>query len=111
MERAELPREQESRQDARHAFDSELEEAGEPGEDRMNQLATISPTNHARGDALDVRDRLQELTMQLGQIQQIAAQAEVLLAGIAPQIDDFAARIADVEAVMERWNGRSRVAA
>jgi hypothetical protein len=50
---------------------------------------------------------LQELRIQLGQIQQIAAQAEQLLAGVAPQIDEFAARIADVESVMERWRGRS----
>ena len=80
-------------------------------EERMNQLATISPDGHTRGDALDVRDRLQQLRLQLGQIQQIAAQAELLLDGIAPQIDEFAARIADVEAVMERWGGRSRAAA
>ncbi len=80
-------------------------------EERMNQLATIPPTGHARGDALDVRDRLQELRIQLGQIQQIAAQAEQLLGGIAPQIDEFATRIADVEAVMDRWSGRSRAAA
>lgn len=80
-------------------------------EERMNQLSPIPSTNHGRGDALDVRDRLQELRLQLGQIQQIAAQAELLLGGIAPQIDEFAARIADVEAVMERWNGRTRIAA
>lgn len=80
-------------------------------EERMNQLSPIPGSNHARGDALDVRDRLQELRLQLGQIQQIAAQAEQLLGGIAPQIDEFAARIADVEAVMDRWNGRTRAAA
>jgi hypothetical protein len=79
-------------------------------EEQMNQLASIAPT-HARGDALDVRDKLQELRIQLGQIQQIALQAEQLLAGIAPQVDDFAARIADVEAVLDRWNGRTRNAA
>jgi hypothetical protein len=89
----------------------EPEPIGRQREERMNQLATISPASHARGDALDVRDRLQELRIQLGQIQQIAAQAEQLLDGIAPQIDEFAARISDVEAVMDRWSGRSRAAA
>jgi len=89
----------------------EPEQIARHREERMNQLATISPAGHVRGDALDIRDRLQELRIQLGQIQQIAAQAEQLLGGIAPQIDEFATRIADVEAVMDRWNVHSREAA
>jgi len=76
-------------------------------EGRMNQLASIPASGHGRRDALDLIERMQELRIQLGQIQQIAAQAEQLLAGVAPQIDEFAARIADVEGVMERWRGRS----
>ena len=73
----------------------------------MNQLASIPASGHGRRDALDLIERMQELRIQLGQIQQIAAQAEQLLAGVAPQIDEFASRIADVEGVMERWRGRS----
>jgi hypothetical protein len=75
----------------------------------MSQMTPVATAG--RNDALDVREKLQELRIQLGQIQQIAAQAEELLAGIAPQIDEFAARIADVEAVMDRWSGRGREAA
>ncbi len=76
-------------------------------EGRMNQLTGIPAAGHGRRDALDLVERLQELRIQLGQIQQIAAHAEQLLAGVAPQIDEFATRIADVEGVMERWRGRS----
>ena len=85
--------------------------AGQKREERMNQLATISPPSNARGDALELRERLQELRLQLGQIQQLAVQAEQLLSGITPQIDEFATQIADVEAVMDRWSGRGRAAA
>ncbi len=73
----------------------------------MSQLASIPSAGHGRRDGLELMERLQELRIQLGQIQQIAAQAEQLLAGVAPQIDEFASRIADVESVMERWRGRS----
>jgi hypothetical protein len=85
-------------------------EAAPPArEERMNQMTTVAPTS--RNEALDVREKLQDLRIQLGQIQQIAAEAEHLLAGIAPHIDEFATRIADVEAVMDRWSGRPRIAA
>jgi hypothetical protein len=79
-------------------------------EERLNQITAVAPPAPTR-DALDVREKLQELRISLGQIQKIAAQAEDLLAGVAPQIDDFAARIADVEAVMQRWTGRRSAAA
>jgi hypothetical protein len=79
-------------------------------EERMNQITSIAPSGHGRVGALQLTQRLQELRIQLGQIQQIAAQAEQLLAGIAPQIDEFGTRIADVEAVMDRWQGRSQAA-
>jgi hypothetical protein len=80
-------------------------------EERVNQITSVAPRSNGRKDALQVKERLQELRLQLGQIQQIAAQAEQLLSGIAPQIDDFAARIADVESVMDRWShGRSAAA-
>jgi len=81
------------------------------GEERMNQITSLNPNGRGRLDALQLTERLQQLRIQLGQIQQIAAQAEDLIAGIAPQMDEFGARIADVEAVMDRWQqGRSAAA-
>jgi hypothetical protein len=74
------------------------------GEDLMEQIRTISPVPPpGRRDALDMMQKLRDVRLQLGQIQRIALDAEQLLTGLAPQLDELAAWIADLDAVVDRW--------
>ena len=53
--------------------------------------------------------KLQDVRLQLGQIQRVALDAEQLLTGLAPQLDELAAWITDLDAVVERWRARPDV--
>jgi hypothetical protein len=74
-------------------------------EDLMEQIRTISPVPPGRRDALDMMQKLRDVRLQLGEIQRVALEAEQLLTGLAPQLDELAAWIADLDAVVERWRG------
>jgi hypothetical protein len=75
-------------------------------EDRpMEQTRTISPMPPGRRDALEMMQKLRDVRLQLGQIQRIALDAEQLLTGLAPQLDELAAWISDLDAVVDRWRG------
>jgi hypothetical protein len=74
-------------------------------EDLMEQIRTISTVPPGRRDALDMMQKLRDVRLQLGEIQRVALDAEQLLTGLAPQLDELAAWIADLDAVVERWRG------
>ncbi len=71
----------------------------------MEQIRTISPVPPGRRDALEMMQKLRDVRLQLGEIQRVALDAEQLLTGLAPQLDELAAWIADLDAVVERWRG------
>jgi hypothetical protein len=75
------------------------------GEDLMEQIRTISPVPPGRRDALEMMQKLRDVRLQLGEIQRVALDAEQLLTGLAPQLGELAAWIADLDAVVERWRG------
>lgn len=76
-------------------------------EGEMENIRSVPFAPAPRRETLDMVERLQELRLQLGQIQRIATDAEQLLVGLAPQLDELASWIADMEAVVERWKGRA----
>ncbi len=75
----------------------------------MEQTRTISPVPPGRRDALDMMQKLQDVRLQLGQIQRIAVDAEQLLTGLAPQLDELATWIADLDTIVKRWQGREGI--
>ncbi len=81
----------------------------ERGEEPMEQTRTISPVPPGRRDALDMMQKLQDVRLQLGQIQRIAVDAEQLLTGLAPQLDELATWVADLDTIVKRWQGREGI--
>lgn len=79
------------------------------GEEPMEQTRTISPVPPGRRDALDMMQKLQDVRLQLGQIQRIAVDAEQLLTGLAPQLDELATWVADLDTIVKRWQGREGI--
>lgn len=75
----------------------------EPAMAIRNMPATRPPQQN---DAGDITARVEDLRTQLEQIQQASAQAQQLLASLAPQMEEFAAWVADLEAVVGRWRSR-----
>jgi hypothetical protein len=78
------------------------------GEQRVERLTTLE--GNSRQESLELIERMQQLRIELGKIQASAEQAEKLLAGLAPKIDEFASWIAEMETVMGRWRTQSRAA-
>ena len=107
--------EQPPAQDHRERRYEELEREDAPRvereEDTMEQTRTISPlpAPARRREALDMIQKLQDVRLQLGQIQRVAIDAEQLLNGLAPQLDELAAWIVELDAVVERWRGAADV--
>lgn len=60
----------------------------------------------AGADGADITSRVNELRTQLDKIQRTSAEAQQVLASLAPQMEEFAAWVADLEAVVGRWNVR-----
>ena len=69
-------------------------------------IRNIPATRPQRADAGDITSRVEDLRLQLEQIQLASAQAQQLLASLAPQMEEFAAWVADLEAVVGRWRPR-----
>jgi hypothetical protein len=76
-------------------------------EEEMESMIAMSAARPDRRNTLDLMERLQELRLQLGQIQRIASEADELLNGIAPQLDEVTSWVADLEAFVGRWRGSS----
>jgi hypothetical protein len=70
--------------------------------EQSRQVASVPP---GRGEALDMMQKLQDVRLQLGQIQRIAIDAEQLLTGLAPQLDELASWISELDAIVGRWRG------
>jgi hypothetical protein len=105
---AKMDTSEEPRLPGRHEDGPDRDNAGpaKREEDLMEQIRTISPVPPpGRRDALDMMQKLRDVRLQLGQIQRVALDAEQLLTGLAPQLDELAAWIADLDAVVERWRG------
>lgn len=66
---------------------------------------SIAPAQ-ARADGADITSRVNELRAQLDKIQRTSAEAQQVLASLAPQMEEFAAWVADLEAVVGRWRVR-----
>ena len=94
-----LPDRYEDEPDPSHAGPAQQEERP------MEQTRTISPMPPGRRDALEMMQKLRDVRLQLGQIQRIALDAEQLLTGLAPQLDELASWITDLDAVVDRWRG------
>ncbi len=62
-----------------------------------------------RSEALDMMQKLQDVRLQLGQIQRVAMDAEQLLTGMAPQLDELASWISELDAIVGRWRGSDRI--
>jgi hypothetical protein len=80
-----------------------------PPQEEVPKMAirNIPATRPQRNDAGDITSRVEDLRLQLEQIQLASAQAQQLLASLAPQMEEFATWVADLEAVVGRWRPRS----
>ena len=58
---------------------------------------------NARAGSADITTRVEQLRTQLDKIQRTSAEAQQVLASLAPQMEEFAAWVADLEAVVGRW--------
>jgi hypothetical protein len=58
------------------------------------------------GDHVDITSRVEELRSKLEKIQRTSAEAQQILASLAPQMEEFASWVADLEAVVGRWRVR-----
>ena len=70
---------------------------------------TLQPIAPTRDPASDLAGRLDMLRQQLEQIRRTAAEGQQLLAELAPQIDQFASWIVELESVVGRWKSRDGV--
>lgn len=104
----EAPASDELRLPGRYQDQPALDEVGpaQREERPMEQTRTISPVPpRGRRDALDMMQKLRDVRLQLGEIQRTAQDAEQLLTGLAPQLDELASWIVELDAVVERWRG------
>jgi hypothetical protein len=63
----------------------------------------------ARKDALDMMQKLQDVRLQLGEIQRAALDAEQLLTGLAPQLDELASWIEQIDSILGRRRGQDSI--
>lgn len=75
----------------------------------VDQPRQVASMPRGRGEALDMMQKLQDVRLQLGQIQRVAMDAEQLLTGLAPQLDELASWISELDAIVGRWRGGDRI--
>jgi hypothetical protein len=61
----------------------------------------------AGAEGADITARVEELRSRLASIQRASAEAQQLLASFAPQVEELAAWVADLEAVVGRRHERA----
>lgn len=72
----------------------------------MEKIQSITSTRAGHDAPAELVERLDTLRSQLEQIRRLAAEGQQLLAELAPQIDQFASWIVELEAVVGRWKVR-----
>ena len=66
---------------------------------------SVPPEGHR--EAFDLVKRLETVGAELDQIQRMATEARALLSGVAPQVQELAAWVAELETVVGRWKARA----
>lgn len=75
-------------------------------EEDMDNVRSITAARAERHTDHDLTDKVDELRSQLRQIQRLAVQSEELLANMAPQIEEFASALSQIETMVQRFKGR-----
>lgn len=81
--------------------------APEPREEEDMEIQSISSARAERPDSVDVAEKLRALRSQFDQIQRVAAEGQKLLDSLAPQLEELASWIVDLETLVDRWKGHA----
>jgi hypothetical protein len=79
--------------------------APEPREEDNVTIPSISSAHAERRDNLELAEKVADLRSHFDQIQQIAAEGQSLLASLAPQLEEIASWIVELETMVHRWKG------
>jgi hypothetical protein len=71
----------------------------------MDNVRSITAARAERRNDHDLTDKVDELRSQLRQVQRLAVQSEELLATMAPQIEEFASALSQIETMVQRFKG------
>ena len=77
-----------------------------PQEAPSMTMRSIMPAGTGRNDRADITTKVEELRVQLERIQRTATDAQRVLDSLAPQLEEFGSWVADLEAVVGRWQAR-----
>ena len=77
-----------------------------PQEAPSMTMRSILPAGAGRNDHADITTKVEELRAQLERIQRTTIDAQRVLDSLAPQLEEFGSWVADLEAVVGRWQAR-----
>ena len=75
-------------------------------EELMDRLQMSAPPDGQR-ETFDLVKRLETIGAELDQIQRLATDAQALLRDVAPQVQELASWVAELETVVSRWKARA----
>ena len=75
-------------------------------EELMDRLQMSAPPDGQR-ETFDLVKRLETIGAELDQIQRLASDAQALLRDVAPQVQELASWVAELETVVSRWKARA----
>ncbi len=61
----------------------------------------------AESDAFKISQSLEELRIRFSEIERMSAEGQALLAGLAPQLEEFSAMLREMEGFMHRWTNKA----
>lgn len=86
--------------------DQHAEELSEAREEIAMTTPDMTPAHSGHHDSAQLVEKLGELRSKLDQIQTVAAEGQIILASLAPQLEEVSSWMADLETMMDRWKSQ-----
>jgi hypothetical protein len=75
-------------------------------EEALMAMRNMTPVRDGGAGSADIAAQVDDLRARLETIQRATADAQMLLAALAPQIEEFASWVTDLENIVGRWHAR-----